>query len=78
MLKKNEEKVKANVDSLDKQVLHEAFDLSADLGEEEQAGSEGHKGLDIPLVKPKRVYTRRKYNSTSTRRSIRLQLNSKS
>ena len=62
MLKKNEDELKQSESSLGKKVMDEALELSTDLQEREQSGSEGHKDLEVSELRKKRVYTRRKYD----------------
>ena len=76
MLKKNEEKLKQKDESIGIDVLQESFELTTDL-ENELESSVGHEDLDAPTVKTKRVYTRRKYESSSVRRSVHLNFKSK-
>jgi hypothetical protein len=60
MLHRNEEKVKADVSSVNNLVLDKAFHLSEDLRDEEQQGSADHKDHALPVSKPKRVYKKKK------------------
>jgi hypothetical protein len=51
MLKRNEDKMKKDEDSISALILQDAMNLSADLDEEEQEGSIGHEDQD--LLRPK-------------------------
>ena len=60
MLKRNEENHKLRVESEGCSILNKALEMSTDLEEEEQLGSQGHKDLDSPVVAKKGFTLRRK------------------
>jgi hypothetical protein len=75
MLQRNEEKVKKGESTISNLVLEKAIELSADLEEEEQQGSEGHKDLTLPVPKQKCAYKRKTTEvSVARRTNTRLKL----
>ena len=54
MLKRNEEKQKIMLETEGCSILNKALELSTDLEEEEQSGSQGHKDLDSPVAAKKK------------------------